>query len=160
MYRLIMLLLTAVLAVSTAQAAKMYRWVDDKGVTHYSKRPPPGLNPDQTQLQGGSVTQPRPSAESAGLAKIKAVELDNPGWQGCSSNLCQLTKQIDPECTTSYCSRAKRYSSDCRTASCQTKKISFESDVRKRIASKNQERESQAINANAVPTPPASHRQD
>ncbi|NIM28943.1 MAG: DUF4124 domain-containing protein [Gammaproteobacteria bacterium] len=156
MFRLMILVLTTLLAVSTAQAQKTYRWVDEKGVTHFSTRPPPGLKTDQTRLKGGTVTQPRPSTEADDLAKIKSVDLQRSGWEGCSSNLCQLTKQLDPECKTSYCSRAKRYTESCGSATCQTKKIAFEKDVQERIALRNQNREQQAINANTVPTPPTS----
>lgn len=160
MYRLTTLLLTTVLAVSAAQAGQMYKWVDDKGVTHFSTRPPPNRNTDQTRLKGGTVTQPRTDTGSQGLAKIKGVDLQNSGWQGCASNLCQLVKQIDPTCQTSYCSRAKQYTDKCATAACQTKKIAFEKDVRDRIAIENERRQQHAINANTTPTPPASQSQD
>lgn len=153
MHRLITLLLTTVLAVSAAQAAKLYRWVDEKGVTHFSKTPPPNQYSDQTRLKGGSVTQPSPSTEADDLAKIKAVDLYNSGWQGCGSNLCRLVQQFDPECQTSYCSRAKTYTNKCRSAGCQAKKIAFERDVRDRVEIENQRRQSQAINANTTPTP-------
>lgn len=160
MYRLTALLLATVFAVSAAQAAKMYKWVDDKGVTHFSTRPPPNQQTDQTRLKGGSVMQPRPGPESEGLAKIKAVDLQNSGWDGCASSLCQLVQQLDRDCTTSYCSRAKHYSDKCTSAACQTKKIAFEKDVQNRIAAENERRQRQAINANTTPTPPASQSQD
>ena len=152
MFRLITLLLTTILAVSAAEAAKMYRWVDDKGVTHFSTRPPPNQSTDQTRLKGGSLNQPRSSTEQDDLAKIKAVDLENSGWQGCGSSLCRLVQQFDPDCKTSYCSRAKRFTNECTTAGCQTKKIAFEKDVRNRVDIENQRRQ-QAINANTIPTP-------
>ena len=160
MYRLTALLLTTVLAVSAAEAAKMYKWVDEKGVTHFSTRPPPNQHTDQTRLKGGSVTQPRSSTESQAFAKIKGVDLLNSGWQGCASRLCQLVQQIDPTCETTYCSRAKHYTEKCTSAACQTKKIAFEKDVQGRIAIENDRRRQQAINANTTPTPPASQNQD
>jgi hypothetical protein len=160
MYRLTAVFLTAFLAVSAAEAGKTYKWVDDKGVTHFSTRPPPGQHTDKTTLQGGSVTQPRENRESQGLAKIKAVDLQNSGWEGCASSLCRLVQQIDRECLTSYCSRAKHYTEKCSSAACQTKKIAFEKEVRDRIAVENDRRRKQAINANTTPTPPISQSQD
>jgi hypothetical protein len=160
MYRLTALLLTTVLAVAAAEAAKMYQWVDDKGVTHFSTRPPPNERTDQTKLKGGSVTKTPPKTESHELAKIKGVDLQNSGWQGCASSLCQLVRQIDPTCQTTYCSRAKHFTEKCTSAACQTKKIAFETDVRDRIAVENERRQQQAINANTTPTPPTSQNQD
>lgn len=153
MYRLITLLLTTFLAISAAEAAKMYRWVDEKGVTHFSTRPPPNQKTDQTRLKGGSVTQPKPNTGHDDLANIKAVDLQNPGWQKCASSLCRLVQEIDPGCQTSYCSRAKHFTNKCTSAACQTKKIAFEKDVRDRIEIENQRRQQQAINANTTPTP-------
>ena len=154
MYRLMAVSLAAVLGISAAQAAKMYRWVDENGVTHFSTRPPPGQHTDQTKLKGGNVTQPRPSAESGDLANIERVDLQHSGWQGCASSVCQLVQRLDPGCQTSYCSRAKSFTEKCTSAACQTKKLVFEKDVRDRIAAREELRRQQAINANAAPTPP------
>lgn len=154
------LLLTTFLAVSAAQAAKTYKWVDDKGVTHFSTRPPPNQHTDKSRLKGGSVQQPSPDTQSDDIAKIKRVDLQNSGWKGCASSLCRLVQQIDPECKTSYCSRAKQYTESCRSATCRVKKIAFEKEVEDRIAQKNELRQPRAINANTVPTPPPSRNQN
>jgi hypothetical protein len=160
MYRLTALLLMTFLAVSAAQAGKTYTWVDEKGVTHFSTRPPPSEHTDSTRLKGGSVNKPPPDSETGELAKIKKVDLQNSGWKGCASSLCKLVQQFDPGCKTSYCSRAKRYSEKCRTAGCLTKKIAFEKEVQDRIAAKNELRQQQAINANTTPTPPPPRNQN
>ena len=160
MYRSIVFLLTAMLTTTAAEAAKTYRWVDENGVTHYSSRQPPRENADKTRLQGGTSTQPRSSTESQNLAKIKRKDLATSTWQGCKSSLCQLVQQIDPDCQTSFCSRAKRYSNECTSAACQTKKVAFEKDMRDRLATQNELRQRQAINANATPTAPATQSQD
>ena len=138
----------------------MYKWVDEKGVTHFSTRPPPNQRTDQSKLKGGSVMQPRPGTESGDLAKIKAVDLQNSGWKGCASSLCRLVQQIDPDCRTSYCSRAKHFSDKCTSAACQTKKIAFEKEMQERVAAENERRHQQAINANTTPTPPTTQNQD
>ena len=160
MLRLIAVSLAAALALSAAHAAKMYKWVDDAGVTHFSTRPPPSADTDQTRLKGGSVLRKRSNSESDGLADIDRINLGGSDWDGCESGLCRLVQQIDPGCETSYCSRAKSFSSNCTSASCQTKMLVFESDVRERIAEKDALRRQQAINANETPTPPASQSQD
>lgn len=160
MLRLAVIWLAAVLMVSTAQAAKMYKWVDERGVTHFSTRPPPTSNTDQTKLKGGSVMRESTSSESDELAKIERVNLGGSDWDGCKSSLCRLVQQLDPKCETSYCGRAKSFSGNCASASCQTKKVAFESDVRDRLAQRDARRQQQAINANQVPTPPASQSQD
>lgn len=150
MYRSIVLLLTALLTTTAAEAAKMYRWVDEDGVTHFSTRQPPRQNADKTKLQGGIVTDPGSVNESRGLATIKRKDLINPGWQGCKSRLCQVVQQIDPDCMTSFCSRARRYSGRCSSATCVTKKLAFENEMRNRLAAQNELRRRQFTNA----TPP------
>ncbi len=160
MYRLIAVPLALLLSISTTDAAKTYQWVDKNGVTHFSTHQPPGKNTDQTKLKGGSLTEPRSSSGSRESTKFKAKDLQESSWQGCTSSLCELVGQIDPDCQTSFCSRAKRYSGDCTSATCLTKKLSFETEMRDRLAAQNELRQHQAINANAVPTPPISRSQD
>jgi len=156
----ILLLICATLMSGVTHAAKMYKWVDENGVTHFSTRQPPRVNTDKTKLQGGTLEQPRISSESSELTKVKRQELLDTGWQGCSSAICQLVKQIDPDCQTSFCSRAKHYSDQCTSAGCQTKKLAFENDMRDRVAERNKLLQQQAINANSVPVRPASQNQD
>ncbi len=156
MYRSIVFLLAAALFATAVQAAKMYKWVDDNGVTHFSTRQPPRENTDKTQLQGGNVIM----QESENNPSVTRTDLMNPGWEGCRSSLCQLVKQIDSDCQTSFCSRAKHYSNDCASAGCLTKKLAFEKDMQDRVAIQNQQRQQQAVNANATPTAPATQSQD
>ncbi len=153
-------ILAIFLAVSAAEAAQMYKWVDENGVIHFSSRQPPRENTDKTRLQGGTTTEPRPSNESGELANIKRKDFANPGWQGCASSLCQLVQRIDSDCQTSFCSRAKLYSNGCTSATCQTKKLTFEKDMKNRLAAQNALRQQQAINANTTPTAPATQSQD
>jgi hypothetical protein len=160
MHRLIAVLLATTMMAGIAEAAKMYKWVDDSGVTHFSTRQPPRVNADTTKLQGGSLTQPRPGTNTGDLAVIKRKELANTGWQGCNSNLCQLVKQIDSDCQTSFCSRAKHYTNSCTSAGCQAKKLTFEKDMQNRVAERNRLQQQRAINANATPVAPATQSQD
>ena len=49
------LLAMGLLLCAAPTSAQMYKWVDDKGVTHYSESPPPGRKAQQVQ------TTPAPS---------------------------------------------------------------------------------------------------
>lgn len=161
MLRIAALLLLCVTMMSgVAHAAKMYKWVDDNGVTHFSKRQPPRVNADKTKLQGGNLNKPRIRTDSEGLAKVKRKALIDTGWRDCNSNLCQLVRQIDPDCLTSFCSRAKQYTNHCASAGCQVKKLAFETDMRNRVAQRNKQLRQQAINANSMTDAPVSQNQD
>lgn len=160
MYRSLVVLLAAALFAGAAHAAKMYRWVDENGVTHYSTRQPPRENSDKTRLQGGTVDQAPSEAEFQSVPKIQRKDLTGSGWRGCRSDLCRLTQRLDPQCETSYCSRARHYSESCTSFTCQTKKLAFEQEVQDRLEAKEALRRQQAINANAVPKAPGSQNQD
>jgi hypothetical protein len=164
MQRFTVFILATFLAVSAAEAGKMYKWVDEKGVTHFSSRQPPRETTDKTRLQGGKATPPRIDTEPEDLANIKRKDFANPGWRGCASSLCQLVRQVDPKCQTSFCSRAKLYSDGCTSATCQIKKLTFEKEMQDRLEAQNTLRQQQAINANATPTPtptaPATQNRD
>jgi hypothetical protein len=160
MYRTLVFVLAAMLFTTAAQAAKMYKWVDGNGVTHFSTRQPPRESSDKSRLQGGNLSPPRTSMESQELARIKRKNLAHPGWQGCQSSLCQLVRRIDSDCQTSFCSRAKHYSKACTSAACLTKKLAFEADMQDRVTAQNELRQPQAVNANATPAAPASQNQD
>ena len=159
MLRLIVVSLAALIALSSAQAAKMYRWVDERGITHYSTSPPSTPAEDDTKLQGGSVLR-KPRTDSDNLATIDRVNLRGADWDGCQSSLCRLVQELDPGCDTSYCSRAKSFSESCTSAACQTKMLVFESDVRNRIAEKEALEARQAIDASQTPIPPPGTSQD
>jgi len=156
MYRPMVILLAAALFATAAEAAKMYKWVDENGVTHFSTRQPPRENSDKTRLQGGNLNQAPAGAESQGLANIKRKDLSGAKWAECNSQLCQLVQDFDPGCETTYCSRAKSYSGNCTSAGCQTKKLAFERDVQNRLETQEKLRQQQAINANVVPAAPTS----
>jgi len=162
MYRSVVFVLAAMLFATAVQAAKMYKWVDENGVTHFSTRQPPRQNTDKSQLQGGAVMKQESESTtgSESTTAIKRKDLMNSGWEGCQSSLCQLVKQIDSDCQTSFCSRAKHYSNECSSAACLTKKLAFEKDMENRVALHNQHLKNQAINANATPTAPKTESQD
>ena len=129
------LALAMVLVFSVAEAAQMYRWVDENGVTHYSHKRPEQGGSGQPDLSGG-----RPGSSDTDITPERgkffnnSTRLQQGGWQGCDSALCRLVKQLDPGCATSMCSDARRYSEDCRSAACQTNRLVFERDMRARLA--------------------------
>ena len=53
-----LLLAMGLLLCAAPSSAQMYKWVDDKGVTHYSESPPPGRKAQQIQT---TPTTPAPS---------------------------------------------------------------------------------------------------
>ncbi|RFP14962.1 MULTISPECIES: glutaredoxin family protein [unclassified Duganella] len=64
------LLTIALLCLGTA-SAQVYKWVDDKGVTHYSDQPPPPSAPTKTKVEvksfstgGASVELPQELADA------------------------------------------------------------------------------------------------
>lgn len=129
------LALGMLLAMSAVEAAQMYRWVDERGVTHFSsKRPEQGAS-SEPELEGGRVGDITDSP-SGGDGRFFGgdTRLLQGGWQGCASELCALVKRLDPKCRTSMCSDAKRYSGECRSTACQTNRLVFEREMRERVA--------------------------
>jgi conjugal transfer/entry exclusion protein len=60
-------------AASLAAQAQMYKWVDDKGVTHYSAEPPPEGAKGAAKVE----IKTAPAAPSAGKDDWKAKELQS-----------------------------------------------------------------------------------
>ncbi|HEX4329565.1 MAG TPA: DUF4124 domain-containing protein [Burkholderiales bacterium] len=61
------------LAVCGTAMAQIYKWVDEKGVTHYDQRSPQNVKSKEVQLHDGSTgaTPPAPSGASPDSAKDK-----------------------------------------------------------------------------------------
>ena len=63
-----LLLALGLLLCAAPTSAQMYKWVDDKGVTHYSESPPPGRKAQQVQTTPSSPspsTTPKPAEPAA-----------------------------------------------------------------------------------------------
>ncbi len=105
MYRLIILLL-ALIASTTSYAQKMYKWVDDQGVTHYtSSRPPADQEADKVSIRRAPPAQPKsasadnqPSTDEGDQLEeaFKAADLKNKSQQ-------DFDKTVNQE----YCRRAQ-----------------------------------------------------
>ena len=65
MFKKVLILVLPLLAVATL-AAPIYKWVDEKGVTHYSEKPPPKQKVQEIQVQ------PAPPAAGAESGKSAA----------------------------------------------------------------------------------------
>ena len=61
-----LLLAMGLLLCAAPASAQMYKWVDDKGVTHYSESPPPGRKAQQIQQ---ATPAPGPSHSSSATPK-------------------------------------------------------------------------------------------
>lgn len=56
-----LLLALGLLLCAAPSSAQMYKWVDDKGVTHYSESPPPGRKAQQIQSAPSTSPSTTPS---------------------------------------------------------------------------------------------------
>jgi glutaredoxin len=90
---LLLMVLPALLCFGTA-GAQVYKWKDDKGVTHYSDQPPPPSTPARTRVEvksfstGGAVELP---PELADAARNRPVTLYTTGQcQGCDNARAML----------------------------------------------------------------------
>lgn len=75
-------------AAATAGAQQMYKWVDAKGVTHYSDTPPPPASQKQVQVKsfsstGGSVDLPFELAQAVRSAPVTLYTTT--GCRACDS---------------------------------------------------------------------------
>lgn len=145
----------ALLVSPAVHAAKMYRWVDENGVTHYSTRKPPPENADQDRLKGGTLS-PRDTPSPSELADIEKRDLYNRGWEGCLSELCSIVRQLDPQCASSYCSQAKRFSKNCTSVSCRASKLGFQREMEERLAVKRRQEQGSGTFRSAAPSRAAS----
>lgn len=74
-----MLLHFLILAAAAAPAlGQVYKWVDERGVTHYGERPPQGGKasevPDKLGSPGGTSPRPNSPADSRAPAQVEKTE--------------------------------------------------------------------------------------
>lgn len=58
------LAIAAALAVCAASAQTMYKWVDEKGVTHFSETPPPDGNKGVTKIEVKPIAPDKPASDN------------------------------------------------------------------------------------------------
>lgn len=101
------------LILSSWALADVYKWVDDKGVTHYGNQKPPEAKAEQVKVPGGGVSnqsnsdpldQLDPEAREMAEAMKKELLKDHGnGELNCSKAMTNATEQIDI-----YVAQAKR----------------------------------------------------
>jgi hypothetical protein len=101
--RLIILLIMS-LAWASVPAATVYKWVDDKGVTHYSDQPYPGAKKIEVQAVQTYSAPPPPAQPSAGQSAAviegpiyKVCELYRPAADEVLFNTTQVTANLRVE---------------------------------------------------------------
>jgi len=75
----ITLLAVAALAFTAAQAGDVYRWTDEKGVTHFADAPPRDVKYERVNVRTGaasSAVDPTEAAAEAAAAKDAATEAE------------------------------------------------------------------------------------
>jgi len=108
-------LLFALLAVATAASgAGVYRWVDEKGVTHFSELPPPGQQAPKPRKPPEVPSQPQPASPASSDAGRPAGK----SWQEKDAEFRQ--RQIDRDAAARKQEQdeaaAKRLQRDCLIA--------------------------------------------
>jgi len=138
----------AVLGFAPLAAGQAYKWVDDKGVTHYGDKPP-------AQRPATEVAPPiSPGGSAAGSA---AVAGDPPRrFSECVSQACEKVSRVDPTCRTSLCQEAMSLPDNCHSITCQAKRA----EIEKRIAQMDQaKRDSAARSAQRSTTSSGTQQQ-
>jgi hypothetical protein len=92
--------------VAVPAAAQVYKWVDDKGVTHYGERPPQGK--DARALESRPAASPPPPATSpgSGAQDWQAKEQDLRRRRVAAEQAEDRQKQQD-KATATWCSQAR-----------------------------------------------------
>lgn len=129
----------AVLGFAPLAVGQAYKWVDDKGVTHYGDKPP-GQNP---------ATRVAPSTSSGPSTSSDAPR----GFNECRSQACAKVSRVDPTCRTSLCQEAMSLPDDCHTITCQGKRAELD----KRIAQMDAAKRGSTTQRSTTPstTPPS-----
>ena len=95
-------LLTAVCAALPAQAAKLYKWVDDQGNVTYSERRPTNRESETIQLRGATL-------DSSG-AQEKLDPLND------RANAQQKDREFAENSTSATAERSERMANNCKIA--------------------------------------------
>jgi hypothetical protein len=104
---------TSLLVLSSWAVGDVYKWVDEKGVTHYGNQKPPEAKAEQVKVSGGGVSnsenpdpmeQLDPAAREMAEAMKKELLKDHGNAElNCSKAMTNATEQIDI-----YVAQAKR----------------------------------------------------
>jgi hypothetical protein len=133
----------AVLGFAPLALGQAYKWVDDKGVTHYGDKPPAQK----------SATQVAPSTPPGASAPGAAAASGDPprAFNDCVSQACEKVSRVDPTGRTSLCQEAMSLPDNCHTITCQAKRA----EIEKRIAQIDQAKRDAAARATQRSTTPS-----
>lgn len=84
----------ALCCAGTASATEVYRWTDDKGVTHYSDTPPANKNYERVNVRTGKVSEPAQEPAEAAAAD--------------AATPARTMAQVDPAVRAQRCETAQR----------------------------------------------------
>lgn len=152
-----LLLACACAGLASLAQAQVYKWVDERGVTHYGQRPPAGNQPAR-QMPSAPPPAPAPASASVAPAAAPAPQSRLPGAQkndnaaafaSCRSRACTSVRRVDPECKTSLCTEALALPDECSTISCQGRR----SELDKQVAAQQKSAAAKAQRASAARSP-------
>jgi len=89
-------MLAALLAVASAQA-QIYKWVDEKGRTHYEERPPEGKDPKDAKKIAAPVPSKDAKPAAASDWKQKEIEFRQREQQRHQADLAEEQKRAQRE---------------------------------------------------------------
>lgn len=126
-------------SLSSLAAAQVYKWVDERGVTHYGQRPP------STQSGARVLREPAPPAVAAPATDAAPTSVGSrpatpvPGsnaaaFATCRSRACNSVRRVDPDCRSSQCTEALALPDECSTISCQSRRSDLDKRVRKQLS--------------------------
>jgi len=122
-------------SLSSLAAAQVYKWVDERGVTHYGQRPPD--KQPAAQMQGAPPPRAAASATTAAPAAPRpsvpgGASSDAAAFATCKSRACASVRRVDPDCRTSLCTEALALPDECSTIACQGRRAELEKRVAQR----------------------------
>lgn len=98
----LMVLLMIMSTLATSHAAKIYRWVDDKGQPHYSENPPRDIQAEALNIRasgtgsaGSAVTSSAPSSSKKVTSAVKESATES------------LTSEHSSEDKAKYCQQSR-----------------------------------------------------
>lgn len=107
-------LLALALGVPAAEAAKFYKWTDDKGVTHYTVEPPPaGAKSSQVRIKTSSVTDAEEPAAAPAASGKKA--LPTPTAQPAKTAAANKEKDATTDKAGKYAEKCTKLRADLKT---------------------------------------------
>ena len=123
-------------SLSSLASGQVYKWVDERGVTHYGERPPSAQSATQLRSAPAAAPAPAPEAPRSSAGAAAAPTGNAAAFASCKSRACNSVRRVDPDCRSSYCTEALALPDECTTISCQSRR----NELDKRVAKLQQAR--------------------